>query len=256
MFFDVKNHLLPDAEPFCECAQDEDMAVCMAFDAYKQGCRFIMVTPPDFAFSNALSRPDSEGIPPCILAKYQSLRSRILRSMPDMPLGLGCEIHCSRSNVEEVISHLKKGHYPTMNSTSYILVSFAEDVTRADLWFCLDRLDKAGYKTILSHAQSIQTLRYDIREIRCLKGEEERSSDYRFKALIQLDTLSLHHSEPNHWSKEMIRSGVVDMLATNAKNSFTHPPHIREEVEELVRICSPEYLEAITWGNAAKRFLP
>lgn len=256
MFFDVKNHLLPDTEPFCECAQDEDMALCMAFDSYNQGCRFIMATPPDSAFYNTLNSSDSAGIPPWIMGTYQSLCDRIHRSLPDMAMGLGCEIRCSRANVEDVISHLKKGHYPTMNETSYVLVSFSEDVTRADLWFCLDCLDNAGYKPILSHAQNIQTLRYDIREIRCLKGEEERNPSYRFRALIQLDMLSLHPSEPNHWTWEMIRSGVVDMLATNAKNTFTHPPHIQEEMKELTKVCSSEYLKAITWDNAVQCFLP
>ena len=48
----------------------------------------------------------------------------------------------------------------------------------------------------------------------------------------------------------MIRSGVVDMLATNARNTFTHPPHIQEELKELTKVCSPEYLKAITYKNA------
>ena len=113
MVFDVKNHLLPDTEPFCECAQDEDMAVCMAFDAYQQGCRFIMATPPDSAFYNhALNSSGSEGIPPWIMGTYQSLCGRIHRSLTDMAMGLGCEIHCSRANVEEVISHLKRDITP------------------------------------------------------------------------------------------------------------------------------------------------
>jgi len=255
LFFDIKNHLLPNTESFFDCAQDEDMAVCMAFDAYGQGCRFILATPPDSAFYNPLNSSGSEGIPPRISETYQSLCSRINRFLPDMSLGLGCEIHCSRTNIEEVVSHLKAGHYPTMNGTSYVLVSFPENVSRADLWFCLDRLDKAGYKTILSHAQNIQALRYDIHEIRCLKGNAERGPDYLFKAMIQLDTLSLHPSEQNHWSWEMIRSGVVDMLATNARNTFTNPPHIREEVDALAKVCSSEYLKAIAWGNAAQCFL-
>ncbi len=256
MFFDIKHRLLPDTEPFCQGAQDEDMAECMAFEAYQQGCRFIMATPSDSAIQNALEDPDSEGIPSGIAKKYHSLSRRIRRSMPDLILGLGCEIRCSSGNVEEIIYHLNKGHYPTMNHTPYILVSFAEDVTRGDLWFCLEQLHRAGYMPILSHAQNIRTLRYDIHEIQCLKGNAERGPDYRFKALIQLDTLSLHPTESNHWSWEMIRSGVVDMLATNAKNSFSHPPHIQEELAALDRVCSPDYLKAITWGNAAKRFLP
>lgn len=255
MFFDAKNRLLPNTEPFCECAQDEDMSVCMAFDAYGQGCRFIMATPSDTAFRNALENPDAEGIPAGILDTYQSLHRRIRRSLPNLALGLGCEIHCSRSNVEEVVFHLHKGHYPTMNNTHCVLVSFDDDVTRADLWFCLNYLHKAGYTPILSHAQSLHTLKYDIHEIRCLKGEADRGPDYHFKALIQIDTFSLHHSEPNHWCEEMIRSGVVDMLGTNAKNSFTHPPHIQKELAELGKICSNEYLEAIIWGNAASFFL-
>ena len=251
MFFDSKSHLLPGTEPFCQCAQDEDMALCMAYDAYKQGCRFLMATPPDYAFVNALQDADAEGIPAGIMKKYQSLRGKIGRYLPDMELGLGCEIRCSRGNLDDVIHHLNKGHLPTMNGSACILVSFADQVSREELWFCLDRLDRAGYRPILSHAQSLQALKYDIHEIRCLKGEEERGHNYHFRALIQVDMLSLRSAEMDPWSEEMLRSGVVDMLATDAKNTFSHPPHIRDEVANISKICSSDYLQHICWNHAA-----
>ena len=49
----------------------------------------------------------------------------------------------------------------------------------------------------------------------------------------------------------MLRSGVVDMLATDAKNTFSHPPHIRDEVANISKICSPDYLQHICWNHAA-----
>ncbi|MBR1972157.1 MAG: hypothetical protein IKA16_01825 [Oscillospiraceae bacterium] len=256
MFFDTKNHLMYGTEPFCECAQDEDMAFCMAFEAYTQGCRFIMATPPSAAFLDALTDSAAEGIPASISERYKSLRSRIRYFLPKMELGLGCEITCSRSEVENVIYHLKKKHLPTLNNSPYVLVSFPVDITREDLWFCLDRLDKEGYHPVLSHAQNIYTLKHDIHEIKCLKGEAPRDAFYQFRCLIQLDTFSLHFSEDNSWPREMIRSGVVDVMATNARNTFTNPPHIREEIESISNICTPDYLQAITWGNASWLFRP
>lgn len=253
MFFDLKNHLLYGLEPFCLCAQDEDMALCMAYEAYGQGCRFIMATPPDSAFLNALEDPDATGIPPRILDLYQSLSGKIRCFMSDMALGLGCEIHCSRHNIEDMIRHLHKGHLPTMNKTQYVLVSFPDNISREDLWFCLDRLDQAGYLPVLSHAQTIQTLKYDIHEILCLKGEAERDPKYKFRALFQIDTLSFCFSDKDPWSLEMLRCGVADMLATDARNTFSQPPHIQDALSSLSNICPAEYLDAISWHHAAGR---
>lgn len=251
MFFDIKNHLLPGTEPFCCCAQDEEMALVMAFRAQNQGCRFILATPPDTAFLQGLDGP---AIFDNVDDRFLSLSKKLRKHLPDMGLGLGCEISCTREKLERILHHLDQGNLPGLNGTRYILVSFPTDVSRKDLWFCLDRLDRAGWLPILSHAQSIHTLKNDIHEIRCLKGEVYRGEDYRFRCLIQMDTLALHFSEQDyHWARKMIEAGVVDMLATGARNTFTHPPLIQNVLEELP--CSQEYLEAITWKNAADLLL-
>lgn len=59
MFFDTRHHLLYDVEDYTRCPHDEQMSLSMAYRAYVQGCRYIMVTPPDSAFLNA----ESKGIP-------------------------------------------------------------------------------------------------------------------------------------------------------------------------------------------------
>lgn len=253
-FFDVKNHLMPDTEAFCQCAQDEEMALCMAFQAQEQGCRFILATPPDEAFLRELENPGAEGIPAAVSDRFDSLHRKLRRRLPGMELGLGCEINCSRDKLDSILHHLEKGHLPGLNGTRCILVSFQEDVSREDLWFCLDRLDRAGWRPILSHAQRIRTLEHDIHEIKCLKGEEYRGDYYRFRCLIQLDTLSLHFSERDcAWSRKMIECGVADMLATDARNTYTHPPYILNVLKELP--CSREYLEDIAWNNAKNLLL-
>lgn len=247
-FFDTKNHLLPDTEAFCRCAQDEEMALCMAFRAQDQGCRFILATPPDEAFLQGMDVP---AIYADVHERFRSLSRAMGKRLPNMGFGLGCEISCSRSKLDSILEHLEKGHLPGLNGTRCILVSFQEDVSREDLWFCLDRLDRAGWQPILSHAQSIRTLENDIHEIKCLKGQEYRGDYYRFRCLIQLDTLSLHFSEREYgWSRKMIECGVVDLLATDSRNTFTHPPYIQNVLANLP--CSREYLEDIAWNNAYK----
>ena len=247
-FFDTRNHLLPGTEVFCWCAQDEEMALSMAFRAQNQGCRFILATPPDEAF---LRHTDGSGVFADVHEAFWSLSKKMHKRMPGMGLGLGCEISCSRSGMDSILDHLEKGRLPGLNGTRYVLVSFPGDISLEDLWFCLDRLDRAGWKPVLSHAQSIRALKYNIHEIRCLKGEDYRGEHYRFNCLIQLDTLALHFSEPDRdWARDMIRNGVVDMLATGARNTYTHPPHISDVLEDLP--CSREYLEDIAWNNAAR----
>ncbi len=254
-FFDTKNHLLYGIENLSACADDENTAICMAYEAYQRGCRFIMATPSDDAFLNAQEASDAKGIVPWLWNRYESLRSKIHRYMPDMELGLGCEIACSRNTMDDILWHLKNGHLPALNGSNYVLVSFADNVSLEDLWFCLDKLDQANYSPVLSHAQSLQVLTNNIHEIRCLKGDASRGTNYHFRCLIQLDTLSLHFSEHTRdWAREMIRCGVVDLLGTNARNTSTNPPHIREEIESFRNLCSPEYLDSIAWSKAAGLF--
>ena len=249
MFFDVKNHILHGTEPFCSCAQDEDMAYCMALEAYSQGCRFILATPPADAFLNAADRGEGHAV----WERFEALRQRVRESesMHGMDLGLGCEIPCSRKALKNIVDHLAKGTLPTLHGSRFVLLSFQRDVTREELWHCLDYLDQAGYVPVISHIQTIETLKGDVEEIRCLKGEGPRDEKYRFRAVIQLDTLSI--SEPDYdawWPEKLIRAGVVDVMATDARNTFTHPPHIREELKKARGFCTQQYWERITWKNA------
>lgn len=243
MFFDTRHHLLHDIEDYTRCPQDEQMTLGMTYQSYDQGCRFIMVTPASSAFLNA------EGMGISIRGRFDSLENKIRKYLPDMELGLGCELECTRDNVEELLQHLNTGSLPTLNGSGWVLVSFPDAVQREDLWFCLEQLYNAGYRPVLCHAQSIQSLKYDIHEI-----EELRNASNRFPCLIQLDTLSL--SEPDmDWARKMIEARVVDVLGTDARNTFTNPPHIRDELQSIVNICDPAYLDAITEGNAKKHFL-
>lgn len=244
MFFDTRHHLLYDIEGYTRCPQDEQMALSMAYRAYVQGCRFIMVTPSSSAFESA----EAKGL--SIQARFDSLRSKVRSFLPDLELGLGCELDCCRSNVDDLIRQLQAGRLPKLNGSPWVLVSFLDNVSREEMWFCLERLERAGFHPVLCHAQSIQALKDDIHEI-----EELRSKEKRFPCLIQLDTLSLHHASPDRdWARKMIEHRVVDVLGTDAKNSFTNPPHIREKLRSVANICDPAYLEAIAWGNAEKYF--
>ena len=80
MFIDVKSHILYGTEPLCMCADDEEMALVMAYNAHQQGCRFILATPPHSAFLTA-------GLYDHV--RFTRLVDKIHQYMPDMKLGLG-----------------------------------------------------------------------------------------------------------------------------------------------------------------------
>lgn len=256
MFFDIKNHLLFDTEPLSRCAMDLQMAVGMAYNGYQQGCRSVMATPPDDAFLKELSNPDATGLPERIRSKMNLLRCTLRGLLPRMQLFLGCELICTPENIDRLIFHLNRGHLPTLNGTGYVLVSFRDDIPLSDIWLCFDKLKDAGYDPILSHAESLQALKWNLHEIRALKGDGPRDNDrHKFRCKIQVDTTSFHHSIHNQaWARELIRSGVVDLLASDARNTSSHPVHIREEVASITPLCTPDYLDAITFRNAQNLF--
>lgn len=196
----------------------------------------------------------SAGIEEDVLELMAYLKAHVGDPEADMKMFLGCEVAMDASNADEKISYLEAGSLPTLNGTRCVLVSFPDNIDRSDLWQCLHKLDQAGYIPVIAHAQTLGTFReHDgMHEIRCIKGDGLRDPMYHFRALIQLDTLSLQNMEH---AKEMVREGVVDFLGTNAYNSFTNPPHIEAEVETASGICNPAYLAAISEGNAKKYFL-
>lgn len=199
-----------------------------------------------------------KGIGEDVLESMAYLKARIKDPVSEMELFLGCEVSVDAGNVDRKIGYLREGKLPTLNGSPCVLVSFPDHIGRADLWYCLHELDQVGYVPVIAHAQTLRTFQEDdgIHEIRCLKGDGLRDPVYRFRALIQLDLTSLHFSAPDrHWAREMIEHQVVDVLGTDAKNSFTNPPHIQEELRAITQICDPAYLEAITCGNAQKRFV-
>lgn len=159
MFFDAKNHILYGTEIFCISADDEKMALVMAYNAHEHGCRYILATRPHSAF---LSAGMYEQV------RFTRLADMIRSCLPDMQIGLGCELECTRDNIDPLIRYLDIGRLPTLHGTRWVLASFQEDVSREDLLYCLDRLDRAGYTPVLSRAETLRCL--DPGEIRRLNA--------------------------------------------------------------------------------------
>lgn len=261
-FFDVKSHLLYDTEPFCQCAQNIGMAVTMANDGCKQGCTHIIATPPHTAFLNALEDPNADGVPDSILRKLHSLNLLLGILLPEVKVLLGCELLCDHEllrdheNIVQLIQHLKKRHLPTLNGSEYVLVSFQDDVSLEDIWFCCDQLKDAGFEPVLSHAETLTSLKWNLGEIESLKGCGPRDNTrHKFHCKIQVNTSSLHFSNQDQaWVRELIRAGVVDVMGSDARNTSTHPVHIQQEAERIASLCTPDYLKAITFENAKAMF--
>lgn len=232
-FFDTHTHMIWGLN---HGPQEQEMALCMLSRSYDQGARRIMLTPHSDEFRNNSKT---------IRENYQAMKA-MLRSfsdvLPDLQVGLGCEVLCEAAAIGEIIGHLKNGRFPTLNGSNHVLAEFAPGASLKDIWHCVNALLEAGFVPVIAHIERYDVLRGNTHEVGWLRKAGCR---------IQLNTSSLHFSEPNcWWAQELVRKELVDFLGTDAHNTYSFPPRIREELESLRSICSREYLEKIAFRNA------
>lgn len=242
-FFDTHTHMIWGLN---HGPEDQEMVLCMLSRSYDQGARRILLTPHSDEFLRASEK---------IHDHYRAMEAMVRRFsdvMPGLQVGLGCEVLCEKDNMAQTITHLKNGRLPTLNGTDHVLAEFFPGVSLADLWQCVFALQGAGFVPVLAHAERYSELwKTDNGHEAAWKGVYEVEQLQKAGCRIQVNTSSLHHAHPSCWkAKELIRNGKVDFLGTDAHDTYSFPPRIREELDSLKEICSQEYRDAIAFRNA------
>jgi len=232
---DIHHHLLPGVD---DGARDIETSVEMARLAAAEGITHVVCTPHannHFAFDREANA-----------AKTEELRARLAEQNIPLTLGSGCDFHLSFDNLKQAQAEPARF---SINGLGYLLVEVADYSLPPGLTETFYELQLAGLTPILTHPERNPTLQND----------PERMRDWlRGGVLVQVtaDSLTGHkgrHAE--HMAHDLLERRWVHFLATDAHNTTSRPPRIRDAHNLVATRYSARYAHALCVTNPLAVFL-
>jgi len=203
---DLHCHLLPGID---DGAENLAMSLEMARRAYADGITTTVCTPHILPAVYENKGPD-------IKAAVISLQQALSRAGIPLRLLSGADVHI----VPDLVSGLKQGRILTLADSRYLLLEPPHHVMPPQLDACIFRLQAAGYVAILTHPERLSWIEPQYALIRSMvkKG-----------LWIQLTAGSLtgrFGQGPRYWAERMLDEGLCHVMATDAHNTSSRPPHL------------------------------
>lgn len=223
---DIHSHILPGID---DGAVDWDESRKMLAAAYQQGIRTIIATPhfsdrqKHFDFRELTEKLDRE-------AKQIDSQFHILP---------GQEIMYFNSMTE----YLKRGMALTLADTRFVLVEFMPDVLFQNLYQWLRKILQAGYIPVVAHVERYHSLR-----ISANLAELSAAGCY-----FQLNYSSLEGTVLNsdvRWCRKLMLNHQIHFMGTDMHHYSHRTPVITKSLNWMENHLEPEYLLAVTKGNA------
>ena len=232
---DIHHHLLHGLD---DGAKDIETSVAMARLAANEGITHVVCTPHangQYAYDPAVNA-----------AKTEELRARLVEEDIPLTLGSGCDFHLSFDNV--TLAKTDPARF-SINGLGYLLVELPDYGLPPGLTETFYELQLAGLTPILTHPERNPTL----------QKEPERMAEWlRGGMLVQVtaDSLTGHkgkHAE--HMALDLLDKRWVHFLATDAHNTSSRPPRIREAYNLVANKYSTSYAHALCLTNPLAAFL-
>lgn len=232
---DIHHHLLYGLD---DGSKDLETSVAMAKLAASEGITHIVCTPHA---SNSWTFD-----PAANAERTEVLRARLAEENVPLTLGNGCDFHLSFDNV--TYAKTDPGQF-SINGLGYLLVEVPDYGLPPGLTETYYELQLAGLTPILTHPERNPTL----------QQEPERMRDWlRGGLLIQVtaDSLTGHKGKKaEQMALDLLDKRWVHFLATDAHNTTTRPPRMREAYNLVANRYSTSYAHALCVTNPLAVFL-
>jgi protein-tyrosine phosphatase len=232
---DIHHHLLWGMD---DGSTSLENSVDMAKMAAADGITHIVCSP--HANSTYLYEPIA------VAEKIRELQLLLDREGVALKLGQGSDFHMSYENIQE--ARVDPGKF-SINGLGYLLVEIPDYGISRGLTEIFYQLQLAGLTPILTHPERNPTLQADpVRLVDWLRGG----------VLIQVTAGSVvgrmgkhaermaHNLLENHW---------VHFLATDAHNTSSRPPKMREAFELVAEKHGPDYAHLLCVSNPLAAFM-
>jgi protein-tyrosine phosphatase len=203
---DLHCHLLPGVD---DGSKNLAMSLDMARMACADGITTIVCTPHILPTVYENKGPE---IKAAVTLLQQAL------SLADIPLRLlsGADVHI----VPDLVAGLNDGRILTLAESRYLLLEPPHHVMPRQFDDCIFRLQSAGYVAILTHPERLSWIEPQYVLIRRIVHRG---------LWIQLTAGSLtgrFGPGPRYWAERMLDEGLCHVMATDAHNTSTRPPHL------------------------------
>jgi protein-tyrosine phosphatase len=232
---DIHHHLLPGLD---DGSNSMETSVAMARIAAQDGITHIVCTPHangQYAFDPAVNS-----------TKLAELRARLSEENIHLTLGSGCDFHLSYENVSQ--ARLDTARF-TINGLGYLLVEPPDYGIPPGLDETFYELQLAGVTPILTHPERNPTF----------QAEPERLKPWlRAGVLIQVtaDSLTGHKGRrAERMAHQLLANHWAHFLATDAHNTTSRPPRMRESHDLVAGKYGASYAHALCVTNPLAAFL-
>jgi protein-tyrosine phosphatase len=211
---DLHSHILPGVD---DGVATEEEAVEFARIAAADGVRTIVATPHcrEGFFVNER---------PAVVAAVDRLRSRLASARIPLELLPGAEVHIGPDLVERV----RDGRAPTLaDNGKTLLLELSTSQRPVELENLIFQLKLAGIVTLLAHPERIRYFRDDVRryEMAIRMGA--------YGQITSGSVLGVFGEEILEFSEELVRKGLVHVVASDAHNLRGRPPLLRPAIEKI-----------------------
>jgi protein-tyrosine phosphatase len=226
---DIHHHLLPGLD---DGSNSLDTSVEMAKLAVADGITHVVCTPhanSQFEFDPAVNA-----------AKAAELRALLAEQHIPLTLGSGCDFHLSFDNVNAAKTDPARF---SINGLGYLLVEVPDYGLPPGLTETFYELQLAGLTPILTHPERNPTLQHEpLRLVDWLRGG----------VLIQVtaDSITGHKGKAaQRMALDLLENRWVHFLATDAHNTTSRPPRMREAREAVERKYGARYAASLCESN-------
>lgn len=222
---DTHCHLLPGLD---DGPQSVPQAISMARELVSQGVERVVCTP-----HWSRSFPVTE-------ERVASAASDLCRSLDDHNLELDVVVAAEVSDVFAATRPLDDLRRRSLGETA-LVVDVSPGLLPASLSAIVRRLVSAGLTPILAHPERCRAVQADPCLVDSLRADG---------ALTQLVAPSLQSSREAVVStaRTLLRTGRIDLLASDAHDSTNRPPALRAAEEYVVTELGREIWNELTWG--------
>lgn len=232
---DIHHHLLSGLD---DGATSLDISLEMARIAVREGITHVVCTPHangQYAYDRRL-----------VEIKIAELQWRLDEEKIPLKLGRGCDFHMSYDNIQE--AQIDPEKY-SVNGLGYLLVELPDYGISVNLTETFYQLQLAGLTPILTHPERNATLQTD----------EPRMMEWlRGGVLVQVTAGSVTGKMGKAAQKmahRLLEKRWVHFLATDAHNTTSRPPQIREAFELVVEKYGQDYAHTLCVTNPLTVFM-
>ncbi len=193
--------------------------------------------------ANSTYAVSSRGV---IAEKIAELQRALDRAAIPVKLGRGCDFHMSYENIQE--AKLDPAKF-SINGLGYLLVEIPDYGISRGLTEIFYQLQLAGLTPILTHPERNPTLQADQPRMVGLAAWRRAGPGH---SGVVVGRMGRHAERMAH---ELLANRWVHFLATDAHNTTSRPPKMRDAFELVARKYGPEYAHLLCVSNPLAAFM-